>query len=161
MPYISQEKWDDLLRLRSWIALGLVAEIAPLSVSVIAQLSAGKPADLHSLLGYSTPLLIAFAILLMGVCEVVLEGIWREASDGAAAATIIALIIVCQFSGMAIAIDAGLRPSAMPDAPNIWLYGQGVGILVLLLWSGQIKVWMLGRQRLRGSQCPPSQVPNP
>jgi hypothetical protein len=127
----------------------MVAEFAPLAVSVVAQLIAGKPSDLQSLLGYSTPLLIAFAILLMGVCEVVLEGLWREASDGAAVFTVIALVVVCQFSGMAISVDAGLRPGIMPDTPGLWLYGQFAGILVLLLWSGTIKIWMMGKQRLR------------
>lgn len=141
----------DLRRLGLWIALSLVAEVAPLSVEFVAHNFSGHGSSLREVLGYSTSLLLAFSILLIAVCEVIVEGFWRLASDLSAALTIILLIIICQFSGWAISLDLQIRTSNKELAvePAQWIWFELGAILTLILWGAQIRVWMMGQHRTR------------
>jgi cation transport ATPase len=151
MPIISHEQRDDLRRLGLWIALSLVVEFAPLGVHFTVHAFSGHGGNVREVIGYSTSLTLAFAILLIALCEVIVEGFWRRASDFSAALTIILLIIICQFLGWAITRDTEIRmhEHELGKEPAQWIWFEGGAILTLLLWGSFMRVWMMGQHRAK------------
>jgi cation transport ATPase len=151
MPSISHEQRDDLRRLSIWILLSLVVEFAPLSVHLTAHLFSGHEGNWRDVVGYSTSLTLAFAILLIAVCEVVVEGFWRLASDFSAALTLILLIVICHLSGWAITLDSEVRLHGheLPVEPARWIWFEACAVLTLLMWGSLIRVWMMGKHRAK------------